>query len=280
MLIAVALAVLVFALATIIAFNSVRFGRRVRRDVAELWSQPSDPRPVDRQLFDRLPMPVRTYLQKALGSRTQPVLTARLRHGGTFRPSFDGGWLPIRGEQYFCLDPPGFVWWGRVGIVPGVWIDARDRSVCGAGNMLVSAESSYTIADSRGPELDQGALLRLLGEMAWFPTVLLDDRYVAWTAVDDRHATATLRVNGREVSGLFTFGDDGLPAAFAAERYRDLGKGQSVLTPFTGRTSDFRLVDGMLVPHMMVAAWIIDGDPKEYVRFDVEHIEFDVRKPY
>lgn len=29
--------------------------------------------------------------------------------------------------------------------------------------MLVSAESSYTLADSRGPELDQGALLRLLG---------------------------------------------------------------------------------------------------------------------
>lgn len=267
---------LLAALGLIVAVNSVRFGQRVERDVAALWVSLPPPRAIDRQVLDRLPQPVRAYLEKALGSRAHFIRTVRLQHGGTFRPSLDGGWLPIRGQQYFSLDPPGFVWWGRVRIVPGIWIDARDGSIGGAGSMLVSAESSYTIADSSGPELDQGALLRLLGEMAWFPTVFLDDRYVSWSAIDNRTAKATLTLNGRVVTGLFSFGDDGLPAVFSAERYRDLGNGKSTLAPFTGRPSDFRSVDGLLVPHVMMAAWVVDGQEKPYVRFNVERIEFDV----
>ena len=274
----VVLALLVGALAAIAAINSARFGRRVRGDVAALWEKLPEPRPIERQALGRLPRPVRTYLEKALGSRTQYIRTVRLQHGGTFRPALDGGWLAIRGRQYFSLDPPGFVWWGRARLVPGLWIDARDRSFGGVGNMLVSIESSYTLADARGAELDQGALLRLLGEMAWFPTVFLDERYVTWSAVDDERARAALRLNGREVTGLFAFGADGLPSRFSAERYLDLGNGKSVLTPFTGRLSDYRTVDGLLVPHMMVAAWIVGGREIEYVRFSVERIEFDSRR--
>jgi hypothetical protein len=36
------------------------------------------------------------------------------------------------------------------------------------------------LANSTGPQLDRGALLRLLGEMTWFPTALVDSRYVRW----------------------------------------------------------------------------------------------------
>jgi hypothetical protein len=74
------------------------------------------------------------------------------------------------------------------------------RSFGGAGNMLVKAESTFLLADAAGPELDQGALLRLLGELTWLPTAYLDHRYIRWSAVDDRHAAATLTVAGRSVT--------------------------------------------------------------------------------
>jgi hypothetical protein len=165
-------------------------------------------------------------------------------------------------------------------MMPGVWIDARDRSIAGAGNMLVSVESTLTLADSKGPRLDQGALLRLLGEMAWFPTALLDERYVRWSPIDDRHARAVLTVNSQEVSGVFAFGPDDLPTTFSAERYRDVGRGRAILTPFEGRSSDFHEVAGMLVPYSMVAAWRIEGRLVEYVRWSVERIEYDVDAPF
>jgi hypothetical protein len=73
-------------------------------------------------------------------------------------------------------DPPRFIWFGPISMIPGPWVGARDNSVGGLGDMLVLVESTFTLAASRGPQLDQGALLRLLGEMVWSPTSLLDER--------------------------------------------------------------------------------------------------------
>jgi hypothetical protein len=162
---------------------------------------------------------------------------------------------------------------------PGAWIDALDRSIDGEGRMQVAAESTITLADSRGPELDQGALVRLLGEMVWFPTAFADARYVRWSALDDRRARATLSVNGGTATAEFTFGEDDLPATVTSDRYRDVGGGRAVLTPFVGRSFDFRERSGLLVPHSMTAAWNVDGQLHEYVRFEVEEIAFDAAAP-
>lgn len=231
------------------SFNSVRFGRRVALEMREL-ADAVEPAPSTHERSD-LPPPVARYINKAI-NRSEPIRTVSLRHGGRFRPSLDGSWLPIRGTQFFRTTPPAFVWWGRVRIAPGLWVDARDRSVDGAGNMLVRVESTVTIANSRGPELDQGALLRLLGEMPWMPTAFLDRRYVRWSAIDDHHASATLSVSGRGVTGVLKFGADDLPMTFTAQRYRDVGGGRSVMTPFIGRSSDYRPVSGVLVPFRVV----------------------------
>jgi hypothetical protein len=266
---------------TVASVNSLRFNRRVDREVRTLATAArSGSAAVDRVWMAGLPAPVQRYSAKALGGRTHPIERVRLRHSGTFRPTLDGSWLPIRGEQYFTADPPAFIWWGRVRLVPGIWIDARDRSVNGSGNMWVTMESTITLANSSGDELDQGALLRLLGEMPWFPTALLDRRYVTWRAVDDRRAIAALTVNGRSVSGEFVFGPDDLPSAFHAERYRDVGGGRSVLTPFVGRLTDFRSVDGVLVPYRVIGAWTVEGQTKEYANFEIERVEFNWREPY
>ena len=163
---------------------------------------------------------------------------------------------------------------------PGLWVDARDRSVNGIGNMFVTMESTFTIVDSRGPQLDQGALMRLLGEMTWLPTGFFDGRYVRWSALDEHRASATLQVNDRTVTATFEFGPDDLPVTCSADRYRDVGGGKAVMTRWVGRFSDYRAVDGVLVPHRVVAAWVADGDPIEYVRFDVQHVEFDVHAPF
>lgn len=87
-------------------------------------------------------------------------------------------------------------------------------------------------------------------------------------------------MNDRSVTAEFEFGPDDLPSAFSAGRYYDDGSGKAVMTPWVGRFSDDRAVDGVLVPHRVVAAWVIDGDPIEYVRFDVQRVELDVDAPF
>jgi hypothetical protein len=268
------------ALGVAASANNLRFGRRVAHEVRQMWAGPAEPLRIDRRRLEELPAPVRRYASRAVGGRELAVQRVRLRHGGTFRPNLDGGWRPIRGEQYFAAAPPGFVWGGRVRVAPGLWVDARDRSVGGVGQMLVLLESSFTLAESAGPELDQGALLRLLGEMAWFPTAFLDDRHVTWTAVDESRAQATLRMGGREVAGVFDFDEGGLPVMFLADRYRDLGHGQSVLTPWSGEYADYREVDGLLVPHQVAVYRHIGGQRIPYARFRVERLEYDAHAPF
>jgi hypothetical protein len=271
---------LVSAIGLVACANRVRFARRVASEARALLGGSAGPVPVDRARLAGLPTPVRRYLEKALGSRARTVRTVRLRHGGTFRTTLDGSWVPIRGEQYFAADPPGFVWHGRITMMPGLWVEARDRSAGGEGQMLIRAESTFTLGDSRGPELDQGALLRLLGELVWFPTAFLDERYVTWEAVDDRRATAGLRVGGREVRGVYVFGEDGMPASFQADRYRDVGGGRSQLTPFRGECADFRDEGGLLVPHHMTARWQVEGKAVPYARFVVETLDYDQMAPF
>jgi hypothetical protein len=271
---------LIGALGVVASVNSLRFRRGVARDVRRLWAGAAASNRTELRPMQDLPPPVQRYLAKALRGRSRAVRTVRLRHGGTFRPRLDGGWLSIRGAEYFSAEPPGFVWWGRVRLAPGLWIEARDRSIQGAGSMLVSAESTFTIANTEGPAMDQGALLRLLGEMPWFPTALLDDRHVSWTGVDASRARATLRVGGREVTGEFEFGGDGLPVAFRADRHRDVGGGRSVLTQWSGDYGDYRDMDGLLVPFQAGASWQVDGQPVPYARFLVDRLDVDVNAPF
>jgi hypothetical protein len=234
--------------------NSIRFQRRVDADVQKMLATARDPGPIHQAALERMPHPVRRYLVKAIGARRNAVRTVRLRQDGTFRSNLSGPWYSLRATQHFAADPPGFIWHGRVRLAPGLWIDAR------------------------GPELDQGALLRLLGELVVLPTAYLDDRYIRWAAVDDRHAMATLAVSGHQVIGLVEFGADDLPVRFTAHRFRDLGGGRSVLTPFVGETRDYRDVNGLLVPHEMIGSWIVDGTPMPYARFRIVAIDFDVMR--
>jgi len=222
-----------------------------------------------------LPPPVARYLKLAIDRDRAPVRGARLRHGGSMRLKPDGAWMPIRGEQAFSADPPSFLWWGRIRVAPGVWVDARDTFTDSEASMKILADSVVPLGDVRGPELDQGAALRVLGEMLWFPTALFDERHVTWSAIDERRARATLRFGGREVSATLEFGADGLPERIHAERYRDLGGGRSELTPWSGYARDFRRVGGMLVPFEMESVWELPAGPFPCLRFTIEEIVYD-----
>jgi hypothetical protein len=264
---------------TWVSVNSLRVARGVARDARVLLAA-SEPARLDIEGLSQLPAPVRAYLSRALGPEPRPVQSVRFRHGGRFRAKLDGPWQAIRGEQYDSASPPAFLWWGRLALAPGVWIDARDRGVNGKGNMLVSLESSITLFDRAGPELDQGSMLRLLSELVLLPSVMLDERYVSWQSLDERRAAATLRAPGVSVTGTFEFGDDGLPRSFRAERFFDTGSGEPKLLPWSGNYEDYRRVSGLLVPHHIIGYWHVDGQPIPYVDFLLDTPEYDVREPF
>jgi len=265
-------AVLLGAIVLASLAERARFPARLAQERARLRSAQEGGayRPIDPEA---LPPPARRYYLASGAARRGPVAAVHLEHGGTFRPAPERPWAPIHGVQDFAASPPGFAWWGRMP-AGGLWFDALDRSLGGAGSMRVWMASIFPIVNGRGPQIDQGALLRLLGEMVWVPTALFDARYLSWEAHDDTSARCTLRVGGREASGLFHFGPDGLVSRFTAERYRDDGT-HSALLPWLVTCGDSRPVDGLVVPFRCEVSWVVAGRPEPYARWEIERISYE-----
>ena len=265
--------VTMFGVAGVVAnVNQLRWQRRVAQEMRALAA--AKPSTTPRSSIAELPPPVARYRDLALGERA-PVHTLKLRHVGKFCTSPSAKPLPIRGTQLFTSDPPGFVWSARIRMAPGIWVDARDMAANGRGSMLVLLDSTVPIADARGPEVDQGAALRLLAEMVWYPTALFDARYVTWTAIDARHATGTLRFGELEVSGTFEFGADGLPVGVNATRFMDkLGQ-----RPWGGTYHDWREVSGMRVPFEAKVTWQLESGPFTYAHWLIEAMDYDAAVP-
>jgi hypothetical protein len=268
--------VVIVAVGALVFIGRRRFDRLVDRDVAALFAMATTS--IGREQLDRrlpqLPEPVQRYLRFAVSESAPAIRAARLRHGGTFRTSPVQSWMPIQGEQYFSTTTPGFVWSAAVKAMPLIWIAARDCLLAGRGNMLVKVESTYTIADARGAEIDQGATLRWLAEAAWFPYALAADA-IEWQPIDAHSARAVLHQPGLPVSAVFEIDDQGKLVSLHAQRYRDLGRGQSVLSDWTGRYADYREFGGFRVPTLVDVSWDLDEGSFSYARFQVAIIEYN-----
>jgi hypothetical protein len=253
------------------------FQRRVARDVTTLLSTTMSsvgPQQLAAR-WDSLPEPVRRYMRFAITDGAPATRTVRLEHEGTFRTKPEQVWLPIRGVEYFTAATPGFVWSASISPAPLTWIDARDRLHDRQGNMLVKLESLFTVADARGPEIDQGASLRWLAEAVWFPYAFAGDA-IRWEPVSGEAARAMLVQEGPPVAATVEFDAEGRMVLIRGERYRDIGGGKAVLTPWVGRCAEYRKFGYFRVPAHVEVAWVLEGVEFAYARFDVTAIEYNV----
>jgi hypothetical protein len=265
------------AFAWTVVLGRRRFRALVIKDVTRLFSDKA-PSVGPEQLaarWDALPEPVRRYLSYAIPKGTPAIGAVRLKHDGFFRTKPDQRWFPIQGEQYFTAGKPGFVWNATIRPARLVWIEARDRLQADRGNMLVKFCSTFTIADASGAEIDQGSKLRWLGEAVWFPYGLVGDQ-IQWEAIDERSAKATLLGDGPPVSATFEVDQEGKIVCLRATRYRDIGGGNAVLTPWIGRYAGYRDFNGLRVPSSIEAVWSFQDGEFSYARFRVTNLEYNV----
>ena len=174
--------------------------------------------------------------------------------------------MDIIGEQHFITNSPGFVWIGKTRL-----FNAHDSYINGKGNLTVYLFGLVKIVNDKGKTVDQAELLRWLGESVWMPTNLLPDENKSWTAVDENTAKITFRYEGQEVYYLVNFNNNGQITSLKTERYM----GKDKLKPWIGEVSDYKKVNGMMIPQKITASWILEDGKYTYARFNVEKFEFD-----
>lgn len=284
--IVIVLALLALLYAALLAWGASRW----RADTATLQQRleaarvpPAPARYDAARELEGLPPPVQRFFRAVL-TDGQPIVAAlRIEHRGSFNLAAEGAdqWRPFTSTQQVVTRRPGFVWDGRVRMLPGVTVNVHDAYVAGEGVLRPAVLGLFALADLRGSSgepggVAQGELMRWLAETAWYPTALLASQGVRWTALDETSARATLDDGTVGVTLLFRFdAASGVIASVRAEaRGRTVGKAV-VPTPWEGRWTDYVQRDGMRVPMRGEVAWLTPEGRRTYWRGEVTALRYE-----
>jgi hypothetical protein len=256
--------------AVVVAGARLAFANRMAREIDALVAdaRPSGGRVITDDDLERVPDAVRRWLRysKVVGS---PVpTTVRLRQDGQFR-MVEGRWVPFDAEQYFTIRPPGFLWKATFRMAPLVSVTGRDRYRAGEASMEMRLLSLIPVANKTGGGLNQGDLLRFLGELQWFPAAALED-YVVWEPIDSHSARATMTCGGIVGSMTFRFDAEGRLTEATAVRFND-SRGRN--EAWVNRNDSDREFGGVRVPDAGEARWEYESGPYPYIRWRVTAIE-------
>lgn len=224
-------------------------------------------RPPDPAALRRLPEPVRRYLA-ILCAQGDPVFrTVVLRQTGAIRSAPDAAWMPFSSEQSYSISPAGFLWLAQARMAPLLDLWARDKYVDGRGHMLVKMLGLVTVADAKGAAIDRGAALRFLGEIVAFaPGVTAPG--VSWRAIDARHAGLAIRWGADSAEGVAEFDTAGRLTSFRATRPMEKD-GKAENHAWSGTFSDWKTIDGRLLPAHWEATWHLPDGDFTYVKIDI-----------
>lgn len=224
-----------------------------------------------------LPAPVQRYFRTVLTDGQPLVAAATVEHRGTFNMGEAADrWKPFTSQQRVVIRRPGFVWDGKVAMLPGLNVHVHDAYVAGVGILHPAILGLFTLIDLRGAgEVARGELMRFFAEAAWYPTALLPSQGVRWEAVDDHSARGTIADGGLSLTMTFRFAADGTMHTARAEARGRTVAGKIVMTPWEGRWSDTQSRDGMRVPMTGEVAWLTPEGRKPYWRGTVSALRYE-----
>lgn len=228
--------------------------------------------------LDGLPAPVQRFLKRSVPDGFPMIQTVRLKQIGGLSQDYGKRWFPFTADQYFTAEPPGFVWLARGWLLrPLVWMAARDKYMQGRGNMLIKPESIVTVADARGPQMDQGSLARYLAEIMWFPTALLPHENLHWEAVDDHNANVTLTDHETTFTATYTFDENDDIIRVEGLRYQE---GHHEPVRWGGKVFAHRSFHGVRIPSEVEVYWNPPEGYQPYYRGTITELDYNVRELY
>lgn len=258
----------------VFAAGRFEFNRMVKKEVDNLVSSSSgDNTIISKEEIAILPEIIKTWLRKSdVIGRAMPT-SVHIKQRGSMRTTPYGEWMPFDAEQYFTIDPPGFVWNATIHTDKFIDIVGRDKFENGKGNMLIKAASLIPIANSTGKEIDEGTMIRYMAEIIWFPHSAVSD-YLDWEEIDSTHARVTMSYNDMTVSGIYTFNKDGFPIGFEAQRYGEF-EGKFYKEKWLVTTTHYGYFEGMPVANASEVTWKLKGGDFTWLRLVISDVQYN-----
>jgi hypothetical protein len=266
----------IFALITLVTIilisGKIKLSIQFNKQIQELFSESNiaDKKFSYKQLAG-LPEPVQKYFKHVLKEGQFYINTTRLTHTGQFKTGLEKDWVDIEGEEYFTTEKPGYIWRGRTAL-----FTARDSYIAGKGRLIVTILSLIKVVDGKGPQYDQGELLRWLAESVWFPTNLLPSKNLQWIPVDSLSARLTFDYNGLSVFFIVRFDDTGTIIEMETKRYMD----EKSLETWICKMGKYEDRNAIIIPTEAEVFWRLEKGNFSYAKFKINKIDYNISQKY
>lgn len=215
-----------------------------------------------------IPASVRELAQR-LGVPEQPTARmVRLTQKGRIRQDESKGWMYLKAIQSTNLTECALDWKARVqsfGIVT-----VRDALTATEGLLRVRAFGFLPIASLTGSsELTRSERIRYLAEIPWATDAILLNHSLIWS--ENKVGELCVATGEGEAIGRETFkldSDGRIAEANCVDRPRSVAK-QFVATAWRGFFSDYRKIEGRVIPFSGGASWFINGREQVYAEFEL-----------
>ena len=229
---------------------------------------------ITEQLISHLPDAVRRWLKRSNVIGKEIISSVHLKQRGKMRTKPDGRWLAVQAEQYNTIDPPSFLWLADVRVAPLIHLSGKDTYKNGKGHMLIRLFNLIPVTNASGPEIDQGALLRYLAEIVWFPTAALAS-YIQWKEIDSLTAEATMTYGEVTASAQFSFNAEGDFESLSARRYYDRKTGATLEHwHIHNEQSSYKTFQGFRIPVKSVVTWKLKEGDFTWYHVEITHAEY------
>lgn len=258
----------------VFGYGEWNFNRMVHAEADKLVTEiPTPGKIVNEEMIQHLPTLVQRWLRSSGVVGKELTYNLRLKQTSKMRTAPSQPWMELEAEQYFSVEEPAFIWQVHTRM-KGMPVNGRDKYMDGKGSMVITASGLIRVVDAAGAEIDQGSMLRYMGEMCWFPSAALS-RYISWEEIDNNHARMTMTYKGLKAQGVCTIDDKGRLLRFDAKRYMGNGK-EATLNDWYAECLEWKEMDGIVIPVKGTVNWKLKEGPFDYYHYTITDLEYNI----
>ncbi|MGE5405103.1 MAG: DUF6544 family protein [Candidatus Saccharibacteria bacterium] len=227
--------------------------------------------------IQHLPHPVQKYIEYTGMLGKPPVKNWRIVLEGQFKMAPEKDWSTIRIEQYnFFDDDPRRLSLNR--LIIGIPVVGLDSYINGIGTMLIKVGGLYTVADAKGPEMNQSAAVMFLNDACnSAPAALIDQRF-RWEQIDDLKVKAIFDDGRNCVSAVLQFNDNGELVQFTTlDKYYSPTGATYEKMGWSSVNKDYREINGLTLASNAEGLWHFSDGDYCYARITLKEVEYNCK---
>jgi hypothetical protein len=188
---------------------------------------------------------------------------------GEFRSSPNARWVTFTAEECVDATKSDFCWNAQMGTGLKSF-NVTDAYENGQGRLVVK-KGPLKLRELKGRDVDKGELQRYLAYLGYCPTMIINNPCLVMESIGPQ----TLRVSDKsdKTGASVDFDVEEIGRISLARAIRPMAVGRKiVMTPWSGRTSDFKEWQGLRIPYSMEAAWEPPEGAFTYIRIQLTSV--------